>query len=62
MLFFEGRHDPFCRPEPVEEYEQAIEGPRTEMVWFEKAGHFPFFEKPEEFTEMVAKKVRPLVP
>ena len=32
VLFLEGRHDPFCRPEPVEEYEQAIEGPRKEMV------------------------------
>jgi pimeloyl-ACP methyl ester carboxylesterase len=29
--------------------------PKKEFVWFEGAGHFPFFGKPEEFTEELVK-------
>ena len=58
IFFFEGRHDPYCRPSLVWEYSQNISAPRKGFIWFENAGHFAFFEP--QFTEELVRQVRPL--
>lgn len=58
IFFFEGRHDPYCRPSLVWEYSQNISAPRKEFIWFENAGHFAFFEP--QFTEELVRQVLPL--
>ena len=58
IFFFEGRHDPYCRPSQVWEYSQNISAPRKKFIWFENAGHFAFFEP--QFTEELVQQVPPL--
>lgn len=60
ILFFEGRHDPYCRPSLIEEYGQTITAPKNEIVWFEDSGHFPFFEEKQKFTNELFQRVLPL--
>lgn len=60
IFFFEGRNDPFCRPSLVSDYSQKITAPEKEIEWFERSGHFPFFEEPEKFTDALIQRVLPL--
>lgn len=60
VFFFEGRHDPFCRPSLVWEYSQAIRAPRKEFLWFDNSGHFPFFEERQKFADQLFQRVLPL--
>lgn len=52
-----GKHD-MTTPYPLaREYFEAIDAPDKRWIEFEDAAHFPFFENPKEFTEvMVALK------
>jgi len=61
VLLFQGRHDPYVRPALVEKYADAITAPAHELVWFEDAGHFPFFEDQQLFTDNLVTRVLPLV-
>ncbi len=60
MFFFEGRYDPYCRPALIWQYSQTIQAPRKEFVWFDKSGHFPFFEEPQGFGDELVHRVLPL--
>jgi proline iminopeptidase len=61
ILFFHGRYDPYCRPALVQQYADRITAPAHELVWFEHAGHFPFFEDQQSFTAQLIARVLPLV-
>ena len=61
MFFCQGRYDPYCRPALIEQYAQTITAPRRELVWFEHAGYFPFFEDQQAFTDELFGRVLPLV-
>jgi pimeloyl-ACP methyl ester carboxylesterase len=41
-----GRHDRLCLPRQAVRAQQAFPGAR--LVWFERSGHFPMWEEPEE--------------
>jgi pimeloyl-ACP methyl ester carboxylesterase len=60
IFFFQGRHDPYCRPALIEKYAETIAAPRREVVWFDDAGHFPFFEDQQRFTDELVARVLPL--
>lgn len=60
IFFFEGRHDPYCRPSLVSAYFETITAPRKELVWFDNSGHFPFFEEKQRFTEELMRRLLPL--
>jgi pimeloyl-ACP methyl ester carboxylesterase len=60
MFFFQGRLDPYTRPRLIQQYANTITAPRRDIVWFENAGHFPFFEDQRTFTDELARRVRPL--
>ena len=60
IFFFQGRLDPYCRPALVEKYAETITAPQREIVWFEDAGHFPFFEDQERFTDELFRRLLPL--
>jgi proline iminopeptidase len=62
VFFFQGRHDPYVRPALVEEYAGAITAPEHDLVWFENAGHFPFFEDQQMFTDELVKHLLPRAP
>jgi proline iminopeptidase len=61
IFFFQGRADPYCRPAILERYASTITAPRHEIVWFEQAGHFPFFEERQRFLEELLTRILPLV-
>jgi len=60
IFFFEGRHDPYCRPALVWDYFKTIEAPEKEFVWFENSGHFPFFEEKQKFADEMLQRLLPL--
>jgi proline iminopeptidase len=60
IFFFEGRHDPYCRPSLIFDYTQTIKAPQKEFVWFENSGHFPFFEEQQKFADELSQRVLPL--
>ena len=43
VFFFHGRFDPYTRPALIEAYARTVTAPHHELVWFERAGHFPFY-------------------
>jgi pimeloyl-ACP methyl ester carboxylesterase len=60
IFFFEGGHDPYCRPSLVWNYFQTIKAPKKEFVWFDSSGHFPFFEEKHKFADELFNRVLPL--
>jgi proline iminopeptidase len=60
IFFFEGRHDPYCRPALIWDYTQTIKGPQKEFIWFDNSGHFPFFEEQQKFANELVQRVLPL--
>jgi len=60
VFFFQGRHDPYTRPALIEKYAETITAPQRELVWFEDAGHFPFFEDERMFTDELFRRVLPI--
>jgi pimeloyl-ACP methyl ester carboxylesterase len=60
IFLFEGKQDPFCRPSLIWEYNRNIRAPQKEFVWFENAGHFPFFDQREQFADQLTQRVLPL--
>ena len=61
VFFFHGRFDPYTRPALIEAYARTVTAPRHELVWFERAGHFPFFEDPQVFLDELIRHVLPIV-
>jgi proline iminopeptidase len=59
MFFFEGRQDPFCRPSLIWEYNNTIRAARKELIWFENAGHFPFYDQSQQFADLLSQRVLP---
>ncbi|MDJ0689983.1 MAG: alpha/beta hydrolase [Xenococcaceae cyanobacterium MO_188.B32] len=56
VYFFTGRHD-YDTPFPlVEQYYDVLNAPTKEIIWFENSAHFPFYEEPEKFNEMIIAK------
>ena len=60
IFFFEGRHDPYCRPSLIQQYSDTIRAPRKDFVWFENSGHFPFFEEKQKFADELFQRVLPI--
>jgi pimeloyl-ACP methyl ester carboxylesterase len=58
VYFFMGRHDHNKHPELVSEYYEMLEAPRGKhLIWFDKSGHSPCLEEPEQFAEMMISRV-----
>jgi proline iminopeptidase len=60
IFFFEGRHDPACRPSLIWDYSQTIKASQKGFVWFENSGHFPFYEEQQRFRDELVQQVLPL--
>ncbi len=50
-----GRHDRLCFPVQARRAEAAFPGAR--LVWFEKSGHFPMWDQPEETIATILEAV-----
>lgn len=53
VYFCMGRNDYNTPFELVEEYYKKLKAPKKELYWFEESAHFPHFEEPDKFTEIL---------
>ena len=56
MLILSGRFDRGMLPRYAVQFKTYA--PKAQFVMFEKSGHFPFIEEPEEFIRVVADFLR----
>jgi pimeloyl-ACP methyl ester carboxylesterase len=42
------------------DYEQSISAPKKDFIWFERSGHFAFYEEQAEFAAQLATQLLPL--
>ncbi|RTR36848.1 alpha/beta hydrolase [Shewanella canadensis] len=56
VYFFTGRHDNDTPSSLIEQYYDVLSAPTKEIIWFENSSHFPFYEEPQKFNEMVVQK------
>ena len=52
-LILVGSDDYVCPPSQAKRMHEKI--PKSKMYLFEKCGHYPFFETPDEFLQIVRK-------
>lgn len=57
VYFFEGTYDYETPFELVKEYFNILKAPSKELIWFENSAHFPFYEEPQKFNEIMINKV-----
>ncbi len=59
VYFLAGRHDYAVTATVAHDYFEALVAPRgKQFIWFEKSSHFPNFEEPEKFREVMTKIAR----
>ncbi len=57
FFIFDGRHDMNTPAELVQEWFDAIEAPRKELIWFEHSGHNPMGDEPEKFKRLLRERL-----
>ena len=57
VYFFCGIYDYETPSKLVEEYFNVLSAPSKELVWFENSAHFPFYEEPHKFNDIMINKV-----
>jgi pimeloyl-ACP methyl ester carboxylesterase len=57
VYFLIGRHDINAPVGLTQEYEQLLQAPHKEIVWFEHSGHTPWTREPDRFVEVVVNNV-----
>lgn len=55
IYFIAGRYDYNTPSILIERYYNQIIAPEKEIIWFENSAHFPHFEEPEKFTQIVLR-------
>jgi pimeloyl-ACP methyl ester carboxylesterase len=60
VFFLLGRHDWQMFATLSAAYFDAIEAPCKRLVWFEESGHYPPFEEPQKFEQVLIDQVLPL--
>ncbi len=55
IYFIEGRHDYNAPSSIASEYYESIKAPIKELIWFENSAHFPQWEEPKKFHNILKK-------
>lgn len=59
VFFLAGRHDYAVTATVAHRYFDALQAPRRkEFIWFEDSSHFPNFEEPRKFQEVMNRILR----
>jgi pimeloyl-ACP methyl ester carboxylesterase len=61
VFFLLGRQDHWVPPETSEAYFEALDAPSKAIIWFEKSGHEPFMDEPDDFNAAMLEVVRPVI-
>lgn len=56
VYFMLGRNDYDTPSILAEKYFDAINAPSKELIWFKNSAHFPFYEEPEKFNQIIKEK------
>jgi len=59
VYFCIGRHDYNCPTVLAVEYFKKLRAPKKDFIWFENSAHFPLFEEPDKFQDVLISKVLP---
>jgi pimeloyl-ACP methyl ester carboxylesterase len=59
VYFAVGRYDHMAPFEVSQMYFSNLDAPKKEWVWFENSAHFPQWEEPEQFHDLLTKRVLP---
>ncbi|HNS21398.1 MAG TPA: alpha/beta hydrolase [Sedimentisphaerales bacterium] len=57
VFFLEGRHDFAAPSELAESYHAGLEAQAKRLIWFENSAHYPFFEEPQRFREILRNDI-----
>jgi pimeloyl-ACP methyl ester carboxylesterase len=57
FFIFNGRHDMNTPAELVQDWFDAIEAPRKELIWFELSGHNPMGDEPDKFKRLLRERL-----
>jgi pimeloyl-ACP methyl ester carboxylesterase len=57
FFIFNGRHDMNTPAELVQDWFDAIEAPRKELIWFENSGHNPMGDEPVKFKRLLRERL-----
>jgi len=57
FFIFNGRHDMNTPSELVQDWFDAIEAPRKELIWFENSGHNPMGDEPDKFKRLLRTRL-----
>ena len=60
-FFVQGAHEAPGRSEPFAQWYDQLTAPTKEMVVFDRSGHRPLFEQPDEFVEFMNTHVQPVI-
>jgi len=59
VFFLLGRNDHWAAPEMAVAYFEALRAPSKRLVWFERSGHEPFADEPDQFNAVMVNEVLP---
>lgn len=59
VFFVQGAHEAPGRSKPFTQWYADLTAPSKEMVVFDRSGHRPLFEQPDEFVEFMTTQVEP---
>lgn len=57
--FISGKYDYDTPFELVEQYFNALNAPKKELIWFDNSAHFPFYEEPDKFNNVLINDILP---
>ena len=57
IYFIEGRHDYNAPFSIANQYYESIKAPTKELIWFENSAHFPQWEEPQKFHNVLKDKI-----
>ncbi|MEQ8361941.1 MAG: alpha/beta fold hydrolase [Cyclobacteriaceae bacterium] len=57
VYVLQGEHDYLTNYTVAREYFELLEAPKKEFVTFQRSGHFPAFEEPEKFNDLMINRV-----
>ena len=61
VFFVQGAHEAPGRSEPFAQWYAGLTAPTKESVVFERSGHRPLFEQPNEFVDFMTAHVQPVI-
>jgi pimeloyl-ACP methyl ester carboxylesterase len=60
IVFMSGRYDRTVDADLARRYLERLSAPKKAFVWFDRSAHYPPFEEPDRFNEIMTSEILPL--